>query len=165
MIYKICTEKDSGILKKYLFENKAEIIPSAVDQMYANEAAVGMRLERGMEIAVLAVEEEDGAVWGIISAISPNMDNNWTIIALHVLERVRRQEIATELLQKLKAELLGRMDSVKCTASVMNYNKPAAACYLVNGFEYEGRISAVEKEKEMAVFGAVFIKEQEGCLC
>lgn len=155
MIYKICKEIDSDKLKAYLFENKEEIIPSAIEQMYGNETAIGMRLERKMEIAVLAINEADGEIKGVVSAISPNMDNNWTVVALHVLEKERRKKIATELLRKMKEELVSEQCAVKCAASIMNMNKSASACYIMNGFEYEGKLSALEKDKEIAVFGTV----------
>lgn len=157
MKYKVCKQADIADLKRYLYENKKEIIPSAIEQMYANEDAVNMRLEHNMELTIMAINEEN-EIEGVISAISPNMDSNWTIVALHVLEKARRKKVATMLLYCLKENLVDKKGTVKCVVSIMNSNKIAGACFLINKFEYEGRLSAVEKENEMAVLGAVFCK-------
>lgn len=155
MRYKICNSADVGKLKAYLYENKGEIVPSAIEQMYGNEAAVGMRLNHKMEIAVVAENESDGSVNGVISAISPNQDENWTIVALHVLGADRRKRIACSLIQKLEEELVNQHGTEKCSASVMNLNREARACYIVNGFEHEGKLSAVDSSKEIAVLGKI----------
>mgnify|MGYP000822228962 CR=1 FL=1 len=84
MIYQICEKKDVQVLIRYLFEHKDEITPSAIEQMYMNESAVGMRIEHKMEISILAIDDESHEVQGVISAISPNVDQIWTIVALHV---------------------------------------------------------------------------------
>lgn len=93
MKYQVCNKDDIARLMQYLFEQKQEIIPSAIDQMYMNEAAVAMRLEHQMEISILAIEEETGEVQGVISTISPNVDENWTIVAFHVKQKYRRQQM------------------------------------------------------------------------
>lgn len=105
MIYQICEKKDVQVLIRYLFEHKDEITPSAIEQMYMNESAVGMRIEHKMEISILAIDDESHEVQGVISAISPNVDQIWTIVALHVLEKSRRHSVATNLIKKLKEEL------------------------------------------------------------
>ena len=41
----------------------------------------------------------------MISAISPNVDQIWTIVALHVLEKSRRHSVATNLIQKIEGKI------------------------------------------------------------
>lgn len=155
MIYQICEKKDVQVLIRYLFEHKDEITPSAIEQMYMNESAVGMRIEHKMEISILAINDESHEVQGVISAISPNVDQIWTIVALHVLEKSRRHSVATNLIKKLKEELQKNYNSAKCQVSLYNSNRRTVACLIINGFEIEGKISAIEKEKELIVFGLI----------
>ena len=108
-----------------------------------------------MEISILAIDDESHEVQGVISAISPNVDQIWTIVALHVLEKSRRHSVATNLIKKLKEELQKNYNSAKCQVSLYNSNRRTVACLIINGFEIEGKISAIEKEKELIVFGLI----------
>lgn len=156
--YVVCSQEEVIGLKEYLYKNKEDIVPSAIEQMYGNDTATAARLKHGMEVAVAAVDEENNEIQGVVSAISPNVDSNWTIVALHVKENARRQRIATNLLETFKNTMVEKWGAVKCAASIMNSNKQAGACLLINGFEFEGKLSAVDKEKEMAVYGNVFVR-------
>ena len=55
----------------------------------------------------------------------------------------------------MKEELQKNYNSAKCQVSLYNSNRRTVACLIINGFEIEGKISAIEKEKELIVFGLI----------
>ena len=81
MIYQICEKKDVQVLIRYLFEHKDEITPSAIEQMYMNESAVGMRIEHKMEISIVLNEQDELVVSNPVYPKLSAPDTNGTGLA------------------------------------------------------------------------------------
>lgn len=154
MQYRLITENDAEKIIAYLIENKSDIVPSAIEQMYTNPQAVSMRVSRGMEIVAVA-EDEDNNIKGLISAISPTMDQNWTIVAMHTDKPDRRNKCATKLLELVETSLEENYSKYKLSASVYKTNRSAAAYFIINGFDFEGTLNALDPDKTILVFGKI----------
>lgn len=154
MQYRLITENDTEKMVSYLIENKSEIIPSAIEQMYANPQAVSMRVNRGMEIVAVA-EDENNNIKGLISAISPTMDQNWTIVAMHTIESERRNKCATKMLELVESRLKEVYSNFKLSASVYKTNRVAAAYFIINEFDLEGTLNALNSNKTILAFGKI----------
>lgn len=58
-------------------------------------------------------------------------------------------------MKTLKTEMLKRKKEFKSQITLYQANKIASACMIINGFELEGKLSAVNSEKDMVVWGVI----------
>ena len=109
-IVKVDSNNVSKFLE-YLSANGRAGGNESIYQLYPNSQMILARIENGIEIAYIALADEQ--VVGVLAALCPQRNQNWTISLIHVKDEYRHNHIATDLLNKMELELSERAEVYK----------------------------------------------------